>query len=105
VNRNTKPGALLALDWRTGKIQRRISFDRTPFGYDFGAGFVWVVVGRNPATLLRVDPTTGEPVGRKIVLSAQRIIGLAFGAGAVWAAAAEDGFLVRVDPNSGHVDK
>ena len=83
---DTKPGALLALDWRTGKVQRRISFDDTPFGYDFGAGSLWVVVGRNPATLVRLDPTTGKQVGRKIVLSTQRVIGLAFGAGAVWAA-------------------
>jgi len=102
---DTKPGALLALDWRTGKIQRRISFDRTPFGYDFGAGSLWVVLGRNPATLVRLDPATGEQVGNKIVLSTQRVIGLAFGAGAVWAAAAEDGLLIRVDPASGRVDK
>jgi len=102
---DTKPGALLALDWRTGKLQRRISFDRTPFGYDFGAGSLWVVLGRNPATLVRLDPATGEQVGDTVVLSAQRVIGLAFGAGAVWAAAAEDGLLIRVDPASGRVDK
>jgi DNA-binding beta-propeller fold protein YncE len=102
---DTRPGRLVELDWRTGKVLRRISFDRTPFGYDFGAGSLWVVAGRNPATLLRLNPTTGEQVGDEIVLSSQRVIGLAFGAGAVWAAAAEDGFLVRVDPSTGSVDK
>ena len=102
---DTKPGELLELDWRTGKILRRISLDGPPLGYDFGAGSLWVVVGRHPATLLRLNPTTGERVGKKIVLSQQRVIGLAFGAGAVWAAAAEDGFLVRVDPSTGRVDR
>jgi DNA-binding beta-propeller fold protein YncE len=103
--RDTKPGALLALDWNTGRVQRRIAFDDTPFGYDFGAGSLWVVVGRNPATLVRLDPTTGKQIGKKIVLSTQRVIGLAFGAGAVWAAAAEDGELLRVDPATGRVDR
>ena len=103
--RDTKPGGLLELDWKTGNVLRRISFDGTPFGYDFGAGSLWVVVGRNPATLLRLNPTTGQQIGNAIVLSRQRVIGLAFGAGAVWAAAAEDGLLVRVDPSTGTVDK
>lgn len=102
---DTKPGGLLELDWRTGKVLRRISFDRTPFGYDFGAGSLWVVVGRSPATLVRLDPTTGGQLGKEIVLSRERVIGLAFGAGAVWAAAAEDGMLVRVDPGTGTVDR
>ena len=102
---DTKPGELLELDWKTGKILRRIPFRRTPFGYDFGAGSLWVAVGRSPATLVRVDPKTGKQIGKAIVIGSQRVIGLAFGAGAVWAASAEDGSLVRVDPETGRVDE
>lgn len=102
---DTRPGALVQLDWKTGKTLRRIPLDSTPFGFDFGAGSLWVVVGRDPAMLLRLNPATGEQIGKGILVGSQRAIGVAYGAGAVWAAAAEDGSLVRVDPETGSVDE
>jgi len=101
---DTEPGEFTELDWNTGEILGRLTFDRPVFGLAGGDGSLWLVVGRTPATVVRVDPATRQVIGKPITVSQNRVIGLAFGEGAVWATAFEDGMLVRVDPKSGRVD-
>jgi YVTN family beta-propeller protein len=103
--RDLKPGRLTEVDWRTGKVLRSIRFDKPPFGFVFQGDFLWVVVGRDPATLVRIDVATGTQVGDPITISARRVIGFAGGEGALWAAAAEEGKLVRIDPRTGKLDE
>jgi YVTN family beta-propeller protein len=103
--RGLKPGRLTEIEWRTGKVLRTIRFDEPPFGFLFQGASLWVVVGRDPATLVRLDAATGTQIGDPITISTRRVIGLAFGEGALWAAAAEEGKLVRIDPLTGKLDE
>jgi YVTN family beta-propeller protein len=103
--RDLKPGRLTEIEWRTGKVLRTIPFDKPPFGFVFQGDSLWVVVGRDPAALVRIDTSTGARVGDPITISTRRVIGFAFGEGALWAAAAEEGKLVRIDPETGKLDK
>ena len=100
---DTKPGSFRKLDWNTGAVKEIIPFDRPVFGIAYGGGSLWFVVGRAPATLVRIDPRTSRAVGKPIQLAATRVIGLAFGAGAVWATAVEEGTLIRIDPKTGRI--
>ena len=95
------PGESLEVDWATGKVLHRLPFERPVLGLDGGGGALWLAVGRNPATLVRLDPSSRTQVGKPIELSPTRVIGIAYGEGAVWAAASEANELVRVDPATG----
>lgn len=97
---DTKPGTLLEVGWRSGAIVDRIRFAHPVFGMASGDGALWVIVGRAPATIVRIDPASGVP-GKPIRIDSHRVIGLAFGEGAVWATAYENGALIRIDPTDG----
>jgi hypothetical protein len=97
---DTKPGTLLKVGWRSGAIMERIRFRRPVFGMASGDGALWVIVGRAPATVVRIDPGSGV-AGKPIRIDPNRAIGLAFGEGAVWATAYESGALIRIDPADG----
>jgi streptogramin lyase len=101
---DTKPGTFRELDWKTGALRDILPFNRPVFGEAYGAGSLWFIVGRAPATLVRVDPRTRYVIGKPIRLDRNRVIGLAFGEGSVWATAFEDGKLIRVNPETGRVD-
>ena len=96
---DTQPGAVLKVNSRSGAIAARIPFDRPVFGMAAGDGALWVIVGRAPATIVRIDPASGI-AGRPVRIDSNRVIGLAFGDGALWATAYENGMLVRIDPNN-----
>jgi streptogramin lyase len=102
---DSTPGELDRVDWHTGNVLQRIRFDGPVFGFASGKGLIWLVVGRAPATLVRIDPTQGVVQGEPIRINGSRVIGLAYGDGAVWATAYEDGTLLKIDPNGGHVQK
>lgn len=91
------PGTFREFEWSTGAVKNIIPFDRPVFGAAYGGGSLWFVVGRAPATLVQVDAATSRIVGKPIQLDRSRVIGLAFGAGAVWATALDQGKLIRVD--------
>ena len=55
------PGESLEVDWATGKVLHRLPFDRPVLGFDGGGGALWFVVGRSPATLVRLDPIRVSP--------------------------------------------
>ena len=97
------PGTFREFDWKTGAVKNIIPFNRPVFGAAYGRGSLWFVVGRAPATLVQVDAATSRMIGKPIQLDRTRVIGLAFGAGAVWATALEDGKLIRVDPKTRRV--
>ncbi len=99
---DSKPGGLAQFDWKTGAMQNRLRFEQPLFGLASGDGALWVVVGREPATLVRVDPNVNKVVvGKPTVIDPNRVIGLAYGEGAVWAAGFESGTLIRIDPTTG----
>jgi streptogramin lyase len=102
---DTKPGELTEVNWTTGEVLGQVPFDRPVFGVASGDGSLWVVVGRSPATLVRVDPTTRHVLGQPIRIDDGRVIGLAFGDDMLWATAFENGALLRIDPSSGRVDR
>ena len=58
---DTKPGSFRKLDWNTGAVKEIIPFDRPVFGIAYGGGSLWFVVGRAPATLVRIDPVYFRP--------------------------------------------
>jgi streptogramin lyase len=97
------PGTFREFDWNTGAVKNIVPFDRPVFGAAYGRGSLWFVVGRAPATLVQVDASMGRMIGKPIQLDRTRVIGLAFGAGAVWATGFEDGKLIRVDPKTRRV--
>jgi streptogramin lyase len=96
-------GSYRQLDWKTGAVKNIIPFTHPVFGVASGHGSLWFVVGRSPATLVEVDARTSHVIGRPIRLDRARVIGLAFGAGAVWATGFEDGRLIRVDAKTRRV--
>lgn len=98
---DTKPGTLLELNWRTGAVEHKIHFNRPVFLMVYGDGKLWAVVGRSPATIVGIDPATAHVVGEPIRINRSRVIGLAFGEGAIWATGFENGALIRIDPNDG----
>jgi hypothetical protein len=101
----TKPGELDKLDWTSGKLLGRLSFDHGVSDLTYGDGSLWVTIGSSRATLVRVDPVKARPIGNPIVLAAGRAFGSAFGTGAVWETGFDDGSLARVDPATGRIDR
>ena len=96
-------GTFREFDWKTGAVKNIIPFAHPVFGAAYGGGSLWFVVGRAPATLVEVDAATSRVIGKPIRLDRARVIGLAFGAGAVWATGFEDGRLIRVDAKTRRV--
>jgi streptogramin lyase len=64
---------------------------------------IWVT-SQPDGTLTRLDPESGEAVGRPFQLGAG-ISGVAVGAGSVWVSDPPRGEILRVDPRSGEVVK
>jgi serine/threonine-protein kinase len=64
---------------------------------------IWVT-SQPDGTLTRLDPETGDRVGRPVRLGAG-ISGVAVGAGSVWVADPPQGEVLRIDPDSGTVSK
>jgi hypothetical protein len=96
-------GTFREFDWKTGAVKNIIPFAHPVFGVAYGDESLWFVVGRAPATLVQVDAATSRVIGRPIRLDRSRVIGLAYGAGAVWATGFEDGRLIRIDAKTRRV--
>jgi virginiamycin B lyase len=92
------PSLIVALDWRSGRVLMRRQFPG-PVGplAEYADGFdLWALQVR-PGKLLRLDPQTLAPTAPPLQLSTGRALGLAVGAGYVWATASDAGDIVRVD--------
>ena len=65
-----------------------------------GVGGVWIV-GAEPS-VTRIDPKNNEP-GESIPVVAAGLVGIATGAGSVWAAAPDEGVVWRIEPGGQRV--
>jgi DNA-binding beta-propeller fold protein YncE len=96
-------GTFREFDWKTGAVKNINPFTHPVFGAAYGGGSVWFVVGRAPATLVQVDAATSRVIGSPIRLDVSSVIGLAYGAGAIWATGIVDGTLIRIDAKTRRV--
>jgi ABC-type transport system substrate-binding protein/tRNA A-37 threonylcarbamoyl transferase component Bud32 len=103
VSEDDGPG-LVRLDRENGRISKRFSVpirgdrDASSPGIAVGAGSVWVA--RGPETV-RVDPASGGVTKRLLTpLAANSIV---FAEGAVWAASAENGRVMKIDPATNRI--
>jgi YVTN family beta-propeller protein len=86
----------------TGTVIQRLRLGHGIDGVTVGAGSIWVTRG-SPATLLRVDPQTGQvtariPIAMTRGATAPYPIGVAFASGFVWVLNGNTGTVSRVDP-------
>ena len=104
VTEDGGPG-LVRLDGTTGAIVRRFSVPArgdfrspSPTGIAFGAGSVWVARGSETA---RVAPGSGAVEHRfPTPLAATSVV---YAGGSVWAASADNGRVVRIDPATNRI--
>jgi virginiamycin B lyase len=93
------PSLVVALDWRSGRVLARRQFPGLvgPLAA-YGDGLdLWALQVR-PGALRRLDPVTLAPTAPPLQLSTGRTLGLAVGAGYVWATAPDAGEVLRIDP-------
>jgi len=82
------------------EVSEPIAIGTPPLRVDAGPKAVWVTSERD-GTLTRLDPDTGEIVGRPRKVAG--IAGVAVGSKWTWATSPERGKLLRLDPASGRV--
>jgi glutamine cyclotransferase len=102
---DTKPGELTEVAWSSGRLLGSVRFDKPVFGIAAGGGSLWALVGRSPATLVRIDPASRQVLGRAIPVSNGRALGLAYTDGYLWATVFDTGTLERIDPRTGSIDR
>jgi DNA-binding beta-propeller fold protein YncE/predicted Ser/Thr protein kinase len=93
--------ALFLLGSSGPSVSAPIAVGTPPLRIAAGTEAVWVTSERD-GTLTRLDPETGEKVGRAIELE-PGIAGVAAGSKWVWVTDPAQGELLRVDPRSRHV--
>ena len=90
-------GSVSRIDAATGRIVATIDTDAA---WTIAAGDegVWFLGSDDPITAVtRIDPRTNR-VTQRIPVGANNLAGVAVGAGAVWAAANDEGVVWRIDP-------
>jgi YVTN family beta-propeller protein len=92
---------VVAIDPRTGKVQKKVNVGLAPRGVDTGEGAVWVA-GAGSVSVIRVDPRTGAK--RRIAMP-DFCQDVAVGGGSVWAALPQVNSVVRIDPDRGRKAK
>lgn len=100
------PDGIARIDPATNAIVATVAFP-TPEFYGRPAvteDAVWAVSGEIvPTDLVRIDPATNAVTGTYPL--GHTIARLAYGFGSLWATAARDGLLLRIDPSSGAVEE
>lgn len=95
---NDAGGALVRIDPRTNRIERRIRIARGICPVAVGGRTIWVASYRTD-TVYRVNPSSGQIVSRaKVSHWPQRFT---VGAGSVWLSTFEHGLIARFDARSG----
>lgn len=103
--------AVWVLDQASGRLSRHdetsgrrkgsaVQVGKSPVALAVGAGAVWVLDAR--AGVQRVDPVTGRPAGRPVLVPDPS--GIAAGAGAVWVTSRSARTLTRVDATTLRAD-
>jgi hypothetical protein len=83
---------------------REYRLEQDPRAVALGYGAVWVATnGARDNEVLRIDPATGEVLGRMKFPLSKRVDSVAAGLGSVWVVASSSGMLYRIDPRSGRV--
>ncbi len=82
-------------------VSAPIPVGRAPLRIAAATDAIWVA-SEPDGTLTRLDPATGDPVGRPLRLGAG-ISGVAVGGGSVWVSDPPRGEVLRLDPDSGRV--
>jgi streptogramin lyase len=82
-------------------VSAPIPIGRAPLRVAAASEAIWVTSERD-GTLTRLDPASGEAVGKSLQLGAG-ISGVAVGAGSVWVTDPPRGELLRIDPQAGRV--
>lgn len=93
------------LDPATGKVIATITLNRERdlFRSVIGAGSVWLIdLVQGDASVYRVDPQTNRFVGDPIHVGTEAL-GIAYGAGSVWAIDHDESNVVRIDPERNQV--
>jgi YVTN family beta-propeller protein len=98
------PSLVVTLDWRSGRQLASVQYHE-PIGPLAVAGQDLWVLRTRPAALLRLDSQTLTPKAAPLELSSGRGLGLAVGAGYVWATAADSGEVLRIDPDGGKITR
>ncbi len=93
----TGPSLLVALDWHSGGVLTRRQFAGLVGPVAEAGNDLWALQVR-PAALLHLDGRTLLPMADSLPLGTERSLGLAVGAGYVWATAADTGEVLRIDP-------
>ena len=95
---------LIRFDPRTGKRRAQFSLPPEVVGpteysglFVFANGAIWTASWPDHTVIWRIDARTGRPTGSVTV--GGLITGIAYGAGSIWIADAQDGLVLRVDPN------
>ena len=103
VQHDSGVGQLASLHWRTGDVSTWHWFNPAVDQVVVRGGELWALEPR-PGRLLRLDSKTLDRVSA-IPLSSGRVLGLAAGAGYVWATASDDGEVLRIDPKTHAVER
>jgi streptogramin lyase len=82
-------------------VSAPIAVGQAPLRIDAGRDAVWVTSERD-GTLTRLDPESGEPLGRPLKLGVG-VSGVAVGGRWTWVTNPRRGELLRLDPGDGHV--
>ena len=82
-------------------MTRRIASPARPFGLAYGAGSVWVAIGRQQRP--RADQPADEPRREADLASASARTASRFGAGSVWTTSEADGTVRRINPATNRV--
>jgi hypothetical protein len=92
-------GQLAILDWRSGAVLVRHWYERPVDQTVIRGSDLWALEVR-PGRLLRLDSRTLERAAAPVPLAPGRTLGLASGAGYLWATAADEGDVLRIDPTT-----
>jgi len=98
------PGLVVAFDWRSGRVIARRQFSAALGQLAVSGRDLWVV-GRNPATLLRLDSLTLIPKAAPLRLGSGPAGALATDGGNVWVTEPDAGALVRFEPETHSVSR
>ena len=93
--------ALILLGGNGPEVSAPIPVGAAPLRIAAADDAIWVT-SEPDGTLTRLDPETGEPLGKALHLGAG-ISGVAVGGGSVWVADPPRGEVLRVDPDSGRL--
>ena len=92
-------GSVSRIDPKTGRIVATIDTDASAWTIAAGDEGVWFLGSddNDHGAVTRIDPRTNR-VTQRIPVGANNLVGVAVGAGSVWAAASDEGVVWRIEP-------